>query len=66
MPSVERMQLAGVPCEGNLHYWVNADGSYQEEGMNKVKGKIWDKVCMHVYMQLLACLSYQSYASSIP
>ncbi|BBH09479.1 extra-large G-protein 1 [Prunus dulcis] len=37
------LQLAGVPCEGNLHYWVNADGSYQEEGMNKVKGKIWDK-----------------------
>lgn len=42
------LQLAGVPCEGDLHYWVNPDGSYQEEGMNNVKGKIWDKVCFHV------------------
>ncbi|XP_062019223.1 extra-large guanine nucleotide-binding protein 1-like [Rosa rugosa] len=36
------LQMAGVPCEGKLNYWVNADGSYQEEGMNNVKGKIWD------------------------
>ncbi|PON56972.1 Guanine nucleotide binding protein (G-protein), alpha subunit [Parasponia andersonii] len=41
------LQLAGVPCEGELHYWVNPDGSYQQEGMNNVfKGKIWDKVAV--------------------
>lgn len=40
----DSLQFAGVPCEGNLHYWVNRDGSYQEEGMNNVKGKIWEKV----------------------
>ncbi|KAM5549063.1 extra-large guanine nucleotide-binding protein 1-like [Rosa sericea] len=36
------LQMAGVPCEGKLNFWVNADGSYQEEGMNNVKRKIWD------------------------
>ncbi|KAL6211610.1 hypothetical protein ACLB2K_016833 [Fragaria x ananassa] len=44
------LQMAGVPCEGNLNYWVEADGSYLEEGMKNVKGKIWDRkmklVCM--------------------
>lgn len=40
------MQIAGVPCEGKLHYWVNSDGSFQEEGMNNVIDKIWDKVCL--------------------
>ncbi|KAL6218689.1 hypothetical protein ACLB2K_011899 [Fragaria x ananassa] len=37
------LQMAGVPCEGNLNYWVEADGSYLEEGMKNVKGKIWDR-----------------------
>ncbi|KAG6605110.1 Extra-large guanine nucleotide-binding protein 2, partial [Cucurbita argyrosperma subsp. sororia] len=36
------LKLAGVPCEGRPSYWVSADGSYQEEGMNN-GGKIWDK-----------------------
>ncbi|CAL9022121.1 unnamed protein product [Prunus brigantina] len=48
------LQLAGVPCEGNLHYWVNADGSYQEEGMNKVKGKIWDKTSIKLVCNVLS------------
>ena len=51
------LQLAGVPCEGNLHYWVNPDGSYQEEGMNNVKGKIWDKVWIP-YFLTWACLFF--------
>lgn len=37
------LQMAGVPCEGRPSFWVSADGSYQEEGMNN-GGKIWDKV----------------------
>ncbi|KAM7482558.1 hypothetical protein LguiB_007141 [Lonicera macranthoides] len=37
------LKLAGVHCEGNPHFWVSADGSYQEEGQKNVMGKIWDK-----------------------
>ncbi|XP_038901537.1 extra-large guanine nucleotide-binding protein 1-like isoform X2 [Benincasa hispida] len=36
------LKMAGVPCEGRPSFWVSADGSYQEEGMNN-GGKIWDK-----------------------
>ncbi|XP_062022373.1 extra-large guanine nucleotide-binding protein 1-like [Rosa rugosa] len=36
------LQMAGVPCEDKINYWVSADGSYQEEGLNRVRGKIWD------------------------
>lgn len=36
--------MAGVQCAGKPHFWVNADGTYQEEGQKTVKGKIWDKV----------------------
>ncbi|KAF9675960.1 hypothetical protein SADUNF_Sadunf09G0088400 [Salix dunnii] len=38
------LQWAKVKCEGATHLWVSADGAYQEEGMNNVKGKIWEKV----------------------
>ncbi|XP_050232560.1 extra-large guanine nucleotide-binding protein 1-like [Mercurialis annua] len=37
------LQLIGVKCVGDNHFWVSADGSYQDEGMNNVKGKIWEK-----------------------
>lgn len=37
-------QLAGVQCAGNPHFWVNDDGSYQEEGQKNTKGYIWGKV----------------------
>ncbi|XP_022148621.1 extra-large guanine nucleotide-binding protein 1-like isoform X2 [Momordica charantia] len=36
------LKMAGVPCEGRPSFWVSADGTYQEEGMNN-GGKIWDK-----------------------
>ncbi|KAM1151938.1 hypothetical protein EV1_034255 [Malus domestica] len=48
------LKLAGVPCEGNLHYWVSADGEYQEEGMNQVKGKIWDKTTIKMVCNILS------------
>ncbi|PKI54334.1 hypothetical protein CRG98_025270 [Punica granatum] len=31
------LQLAGVQCAGNPHFWVNEDGSYQEEGQKNTK-----------------------------
>ncbi|KAL0384145.1 UNVERIFIED_CONTAM: Extra-large guanine nucleotide-binding protein 1 [Sesamum radiatum] len=37
------LQAAGIHCEGNPHFWVTPDGSYQHEGMNNVMGKLWEK-----------------------
>ncbi|XP_047149097.1 extra-large guanine nucleotide-binding protein 1-like isoform X1 [Vigna umbellata] len=37
------LQLAGVPCEGTPNFWVNADGSYREEGQRNDRGCIWEK-----------------------
>ncbi|KAK9285373.1 hypothetical protein L1049_024564 [Liquidambar formosana] len=37
------LQLAGVQCVGNPHFWVNEDGSYLEEGQKNTKGYIWGK-----------------------
>lgn len=60
------MQLAGVQCAGNPHFWVNEDGSYQEEGQKNTKGYIWGKVtffeasfCVSFFKRLLNDMSYR-------
>lgn len=37
------LQSAGVQCAGNPTFWVDPDGTYLEEGMGLVKGKIWER-----------------------
>uniref|UniRef100_A0A1J3FRY2 Extra-large guanine nucleotide-binding protein 2 n=1 Tax=Noccaea caerulescens TaxID=107243 RepID=A0A1J3FRY2_NOCCA len=37
------LKMAGVQCEGKPHFWVNADGSYLEEGQKREIGNIWSK-----------------------
>ncbi|GAB4837948.1 Extra-large guanine nucleotide-binding protein 2 [Ancistrocladus abbreviatus] len=37
------LQWAGVKCAAITSLWLQADGSYVEEGMKLVKGNIWSK-----------------------
>ncbi|CAN6459938.1 unnamed protein product [Victoria cruziana] len=48
------LQWAGVQCAGNPHFWVNADGSYQEEGQKNIKGHIWGKAGTRLVCSVLS------------
>ncbi|KAF5443998.1 hypothetical protein F2P56_036506, partial [Juglans regia] len=48
------LKAAGVSCEGSPHFWVSDDGSYQEEGQNKIKGRIWDKTATKLVCAVLS------------
>uniref|UniRef100_A0A2P2MD56 Extra-large guanine nucleotide-binding protein 1 n=1 Tax=Rhizophora mucronata TaxID=61149 RepID=A0A2P2MD56_RHIMU len=48
------LKLAGVQCAGNPHFWVNEDGSYQEEGQKNTKGYIWGKAGMKLVCAFLS------------
>ncbi|KAI4295589.1 hypothetical protein L6164_035619 [Bauhinia variegata] len=49
------LQIAGVPCEGTPHFWVSADGTYQEEGQRNVEGRprIWAKTSTKIACAIL-------------
>lgn len=40
---LKMLKVTGVQCAGESHFWLNADGSYQEEGHNIIRGNIWGK-----------------------
>ncbi|CAM0949188.1 unnamed protein product [Alopecurus aequalis] len=48
------LKLAGVQCAGKPHFWLNADGTYQEEGQKTVKGTIWDKPMVKLLSPVLS------------
>ncbi|KAH9656475.1 Extra-large guanine nucleotide-binding protein 1 [Citrus sinensis] len=48
------LKLAGVQCEGQPHFWVSTDGSYLEERMRDIKGRIWDKSTIKLVCALLS------------
>ncbi|KAK6916511.1 Ribonuclease H domain [Dillenia turbinata] len=52
------LQFFGAHCAGNPHFWVNADGSYMEEGQGKPSGHLWQKVCVHDNVQMSAVFSF--------
>ncbi|KAK1274855.1 Guanine nucleotide-binding protein alpha-2 subunit [Acorus gramineus] len=47
-------EWAGVQCAGNPHFWVNADGSYQEEGQKNIRGHIWGKPITRLICSILS------------
>ncbi|CAA7393862.1 unnamed protein product [Spirodela intermedia] len=48
------LQWAGVQCAGCPHFWVNADGTYQEEGQKNIKGHLWGKAGMKLVCSILS------------
>ncbi|XP_073005137.1 extra-large guanine nucleotide-binding protein 1 [Typha latifolia] len=51
---LKMLKWAGVQCAGQPHFWVNADGTYQEEGQKNIKGQIWGKPIMKLLCPVLS------------
>ncbi|XP_009399100.2 extra-large guanine nucleotide-binding protein 1 isoform X2 [Musa acuminata AAA Group] len=51
---LQMLKWAGVHCAGSPHFWLNADGTYLEEGQKNIKGQIWGKPIMKLLCPVLA------------
>ncbi|KAJ4781164.1 Guanine nucleotide-binding protein subunit alpha [Rhynchospora pubera] len=51
---LQMLKLAGVQCAGKPQFWVNSDGSYQEEGQKKIIGRIWGKPLVKLICPVLS------------
>ncbi|CAH9107241.1 unnamed protein product [Cuscuta epithymum] len=42
------LKMIGIHCEGSTHFWLQADGTYQQEGMKNVMGNLWERTGINI------------------